>query len=46
MVSVKEMMGNSKLTTTERYLYARPRPTDAAKLTDLFEDEDEGQQAA
>jgi hypothetical protein len=32
------MMGHSKLTTTERYLHARPRPTDAAKLTDLFEE--------
>jgi integrase len=36
LVSVKEMMGHSKLTTTERYLHARPRPDDAAKLTDLF----------
>lgn len=46
LVSVKEMMGHSKLTTTERYLHARLRPTDAAKLTDLFEQEDEDRRAA
>jgi integrase len=47
LVSVKEMMGHSKLTTTERYLHARPRPTDAAKLTDLFDEADEeGREAA
>lgn len=40
LVSVKEMMGHSKLTTTERYLHARPRPTDAAKLTAIFDDEE------
>jgi integrase len=46
LVSVKEMMGHSKLTTTERYLHARPRPTDAAKLTDLFEEDGEDRRAA
>jgi len=46
LVSVKEMMGHSKLTTTERYLHARPRPDDAAKLTDLFKIDDEGRRAA
>jgi site-specific recombinase XerC len=36
LVAVKEMMGHSKLTTTERYLHSRPRPDDAAKLTEIF----------
>jgi integrase len=36
LVAVKEMMGHSKLTTTERYLHSRPRPTDAATLTAIF----------
>jgi integrase len=36
LVAVKEMMGHSKLTTTERYLHSKPRPTDAAKLTVIF----------
>jgi integrase len=40
LVSAKEMMGHSKLTTTERYLHARPRPNDAAKPTEIFSEED------
>jgi integrase len=46
LVTVKDMMGHSKLTTTERYLHARPRPTDAAKLTEIFAEEDEADFAA
>lgn len=46
LVAVKEMMGHSKLTTTERYLHSKPRPTDAATLTAIFaEREDAGQLA-
>lgn len=45
LVAVKEMMGHSKLTTTERYLHSRPRPTDAATLTAIFSGE-EDQRAA
>ncbi len=41
LVAVKEMMGHSKLTTTERYLHSRPRPTDAATLTAIFSGEEE-----
>jgi integrase len=37
VVAVKEMMGHSRLTTTERYLHSKPRPGDAAKLTEVFE---------
>jgi integrase len=40
LVSVKETMGHSKLSTTERYLHSRPRPTDAAKLTAIFDETD------
>ncbi len=36
VVAVKEMMGHSKLTTTERYLHSKPRKDDAAKLTSAF----------
>ena len=36
-VSVKSFMGHSKLTTTERYLHARSRRTDAVRLTRAFE---------
>lgn len=36
LVAVKEMMGHSKLTTTERYLHSKPRPNDVAKLTRIF----------
>jgi integrase len=35
-VAVKAFMGHSKITTTERYLHARPRRTDAARLTKAF----------
>ena len=45
LVAVKEMMGHSKLTTTERYLHSRPRPTDAAKLTAIFAEEEEEEEA-
>lgn len=41
LVAVKEMMGHSKLTTTERYLHSKPRPTDAARLTAIFDEEEE-----
>jgi integrase len=41
LVAVKEMMGHSKLTTTERYLHSRPRPSDGAKLTEVFAVEEE-----
>jgi integrase len=34
--TVKEFMGHSKLTTTERYLHARPRRGDAARMTQAF----------
>jgi integrase len=37
LVAVKDMMGHSKLTTTERYLHSKPRPDDVAKLTKAFE---------
>jgi integrase len=36
LVTVKDMMGHSKLTTTERYLHSKPRPDDVAKLTSIF----------
>jgi hypothetical protein len=29
-------MGHSRLTTTERHLHSKPRPADAAKLTQAF----------
>lgn len=35
-VSVKSFMGHAKLTTTERYLHARSRRTDAMRLTKTF----------
>ena len=35
-VAVKDFMGHSKITTTERYLHARSRRTDAARLTRAF----------
>jgi integrase len=41
LVSVKDMMGHSKLSTTERYLHSKPRPDDAAKLTAIFADDDD-----
>jgi len=36
VVAVKEMMGHSTVTTTERYLQSRPRPADAATLTAII----------
>jgi integrase len=36
VVAVKDMMGHSRLTTTERYLHSKPRPGDSAKLTRAF----------
>jgi integrase len=41
LVSVKEMMGHAQLSTTERYLHSKPRPSDAAKLTALFSEDDD-----
>lgn len=35
-VAVKDFMGHAKITTTERYLHARSRRTDAARLTKAF----------
>jgi integrase len=46
LVAVKEMMGHSKLTTTERYLHSCPRPSDGAKLTEIFAEENEEPRAA
>jgi integrase len=37
LVAVKDMMGHSKLTTTERYLHSKSRPDDVAKLSMVFE---------
>lgn len=36
LVAVKDMMGHSKLTTTERYLHSKPRPDDVVKLSKIF----------
>jgi hypothetical protein len=41
--------GPLQATTTERYLHSRPRPSDGAKLTEVFavhEDEEQGRKAA
>ena len=35
--SVKAFMGHAKITTTERYLHARPRRDDAARMTKVFD---------
>jgi integrase len=35
-VTVQAMMGHSRLTTTERYLHAKPRTDDAARLSAAF----------
>jgi hypothetical protein len=35
-VSVKDFMGHANVTTTERYLHARSRRTDAARMTKAF----------
>lgn len=40
-VAVQSMMGHASLRTTERYLHARPRTGDAARLTAVFAQEDE-----
>ena len=45
LVSVKAIMGHSKLTTTERYLHSRPRRDDAATLTEIFSEREEEQAA-
>lgn len=37
LVSVKAFMGHAKITTTERYLHARPRRDDAARMTKVFD---------
>jgi integrase len=34
--AVKAFMGHAKISTTERYLHARSRRTDAARLTKAF----------
>ncbi|HEU4461040.1 MAG TPA: site-specific integrase [Solirubrobacterales bacterium] len=36
LVAVKDMMGHSKLTNTERHLHSKPRPDDIAKLNKIF----------
>lgn len=46
LVAVKEMMGHAKLSTTERYLHSKPRPTDAALLTAIFDEREEGRALA
>ena len=38
--TVKEFMGHAKLSTTERYLHAKPRRGDAARLTRAFSGDD------
>jgi hypothetical protein len=45
-VSVKDFMGHVKITTTERYLHARSRRTDAARLSKAFAGTDVEQEAA
>jgi integrase len=42
LVLVKDMMGHSKLTTTERYLHSKPRPNDVAKTVPRSSDEATG----
>lgn len=46
LVAVKEMMGHSKLTTTERYLHSKPRPSDTAMLTAIFAEHEDSEQLA
>ena len=46
LVAVKEMMGHAALTTTERYLHSKPRPSDAAKLTAIFAEDGNGGETA
>ncbi|MDP9385846.1 MAG: site-specific integrase [Actinomycetota bacterium] len=45
-VAVKDFMGHAKIMTTERYLHARSRRTDAARLTKAFAGEPDRIQAA
>ncbi|MDP9295048.1 MAG: hypothetical protein M3O90_11600 [Actinomycetota bacterium] len=45
-VAVKDFMGHSKITTTERYLHAQSRRTDAARMTKAFAGEPAELQAA
>lgn len=40
-VAVKDFMGHAKITTTERYLHARSRRTDAARMTKAFAGEEQ-----
>jgi integrase len=37
LLRVQSMMGHASITTTERYLHARPRADDVEKMSDLFE---------
>jgi site-specific recombinase XerD len=39
-VAVKDFMGHAKITTTERYLHARSRRPDAARMTKAFAGEE------
>jgi integrase len=36
LVAVRSMMGHASITTTERYLHARPRADDVEKMSALF----------
>lgn len=44
-VAVKDFMGHAKITTTERYLHARSRRTDALRLTRAFAGERDAESA-
>lgn len=37
IVEVQAMMGHSAITTTQRYLHAKPRPDDAARISQAFQ---------
>ena len=41
IVTVKEMMGHAKVTTTERYLHSKARKSDGEKLTAAFAADEE-----
>ncbi len=43
-IAVQSMMGHASLRTTERYLHARPRTADAARLTAAFGEDSAGVQ--
>jgi hypothetical protein len=45
-LSVKDFMGHAKITTTERYLHARSRRTDAARLTKALAGTELGQEGS